>query len=790
MSGSNKLNFAIHEIFWQDCRSDGYYNNLLTSVANRGIRNTGVIVVSSAACCSISHILPLLLVLLFVVAIVVVCSFIFYNCLIKNKNKKKKKSENGIEKATIAIVNDFSSSSSNNNNDNDDKHEESKDKECPWPVVPGAIPIIGNIIPGGSENIAVTFEKWAKLYGDEYGVYICYIGMNKLIILCNNEKITEVEKYRPYIVRRRRNVARALESVSAGGIFTAEGATWKKERKLVGPALNRKNVRDYVSIAKLIASRLVTKWEKHLIINTATQEGSNQEEFNGNNNVVIINNDLLAYSMDIISLVALAKDIDTLRSSSSNSNSNSNSQHGDGTTSDTDHQIGKDIKFIFKRAMMRIFAPFPFWNIPIVGQYIDGSGFAIQRAKKMMKQIIYEHKQNNEEEEQQEQNNQDDNDDEENKSEDENENDSVLQNSQSNSNSNSNTQQQSNSNSKQQTNSKQQSKQNHTKTNVVSYQDRTTKSFLSKILTLSKKENILLTEDRIIGNLLTMFSAGSETTYNVLIVCLYEIAYASDNLQDELYNEIITLFGTNDSDNTNDNDDNKNDNHSDNIGYNVLQSQLPRLRSLMYEVLRMKGPTPIYGAESTKEFYLDGYKQPVDTQFIFMSRYASTIEPNQEDGEDEDGEDTNEPEPEDDSKRNVPKGMMNSPVNEFCPRRWLVVHENKEEEQEECNDYTNDHEHTDTTKRTKTKMHLNVIKPTIKSGFRSYGSSLRVCPGRDLAEMEILVLISYVLNQFHISLKRNHEPLKYVTRIAQTTDSNVELVLKLRKDKKTKETRK
>jgi len=106
--------------------------------------------------------------------------------------------------------------------------------------------------------------------------------------------------------------------VNAGGIFTAEGTIWKKERKLVGPALNRKNVREYVSIAKLIATRLVHKWESQILTVQQQQQiaTTNQEEDEDETKAEIItniNDDLLAYSMDIISLVALAKDIDTLR---------------------------------------------------------------------------------------------------------------------------------------------------------------------------------------------------------------------------------------------------------------------------------------------------------------------------------------------------------------------------------------------------------------------------------------------------------------------------------------------
>jgi len=565
-------------------------------------------------------------------------------------------------------------------------------------------------------------------------------------VLCSNNTLAQAEKYRPYIVRRRRNVSRALESVNAGGIFTAEGTIWKKERKLVGPALNRKNVRDYVSIAKLIASRLVQKWEQQLRVAQQQQQQQQQREQIGttvgladhdheeedettkdNEIITVINDDMLAYSMDIISLVALAKDIDTLRNKNKNMKGIDEKITGD-------VGIGEDIKLIFKKSMQRIFAPFPYWKIPIVGQYLDGAGFSVNRAKKQITQIITEHQQLQREGQEQEQE------------------DTTGSSTSSSTPTVVDTEEQQ---------------------HQISSEDRT-KSFLGKILTLSKTEKVFMSTERIIGNLLTMFSAGSETTYNVLIVCLYEIAIDEGTLQQELYAEILTLFGTS-SDNTDDESDSTSTN---NIEYDDLQTGLPRLRSLMYEILRLKGPTPILGAESvTDEVYIDGYQQPTDTQFILLSRYASTIE------EEVDTNDENENHSKiiDDSKRSVPKGPMNSPVNIFCPRRWLLVNKDNDNETKEEETTTDTNKTRSKSTSTPSPSKLSVLKPTFKSGFRSFGTSLRVCPGRELAEMEVLVLLSYVLRKFDIRVKHNHPPLKYVTRIAQTPDSTVELVLQLRK---------
>merc|ERR1711907_299797 len=418
------------------------------------------------------------------------------------------------------------------------------------------------------------------------------------------------------------------------------------DRKLVGPALNRKNVRDYVTIAKLIASRFVGKWEE---IVAATDDDQV---------VLTINGDLLAYTMDIISLVVLARDLDSLRKNDKYNGF-----------------LGEDIKGMFKGAMFRIFSPIAYWKIPVVGQYLDGCGYKSDRIRRRLHKVIDEHK-------------------------------AIL--------------------------SGDSLEPANEEFEIV--QDRT-KSFLGKILEQAKKDETHLTEERIVGNLLTMFAAGSETTYNTLLVCLYEIAADTTGLQNEIFQEAMTLFEGGSS-KTDDSD----------IGYNELNEGLPRMRSLMYEVLRVKGPSPMLAGESTKEFDLDGSTQPVGTHYILLARLASMVESDQVS---------------DDSERRTPKGPLNSPSKQFCPRRWLT--EGMVEEGKQCS------------------ATLGVTKPTFKTGYRPFGTSVRVCPGRDLAEMEILILLSGILRKFEIRLEEDHPPLTFVTRIAQTPNIDIRLALKPRR---------
>ena len=229
-----------------------------------------------------------------------------------------------------------------------------------------------------------------------------------------------IDKNRPYKVKKRAKVSAALESIlGSAGLFTAEGEEWRKDRRLVGPFLNKNHVKDYTSSVHLVGGRLIDKWEK-------TME---------KDNVVKINSDLFSATVDVISLVAYAKDVNSLISG------------GVGST------MGADIKILLEKSIYRIFSPFPFWKIPIVGQYLDGTGSARSRVLKSLKRIV----------------------------------------------------------------------QDYEASSVSKSAAEKKRSFLGKLIMQSKQENTHIDSDRLIGNLLNFFIAGSETTFNTIGSALYQL---------------------------------------------------------------------------------------------------------------------------------------------------------------------------------------------------------------------------------------------------------------------------
>ena len=509
--------------------------------------------------------------------------------------------------------------------------QKSNNTPHPWPKVPGARFFIGNHLASGIGCIVDSLEEWARQYGSESGVYDCTLFGQTFVVICNEEKASLLDKNRPYKIRKKAEVSAALESIAGCGLFTAEGEEWRKDRRLVGPFLNRNHVKDYMPSLQLVAGRLVDKWEE-------TME---------RDKIVKANSDLMSATLDVISLVAYAKDINSLLS-----------EGGEGS------RMAEDTKHLLGKSMYRILSPFPFWKIPIVGQYLDGSGWARSRVRKSLKRIV----------------------------------------------------------------------QDYETSSVSKSEAENKRSFLGKLIMQSKQENTHVDSDRLIGNLLTFFVAGSETTFVTIGSALYQLCIDETGLQEELAAEALAMKGL-----------------KTGADMDALNDGLPKLRSFMYEVLRIKGPASCMLMENHEPLEMDGVTLPPGTNFFWLLKYVTTLDPSKAQAE-----------------KSTPRGPRGAPLGEFCPRRWLI----------ETNDKDGANNNIDGEDAQGTK--LSVTTPSFQTGFRAFGSSLRVCPGRGLAEVQIMVFLAYIISKFEVELQKGHPEVKLVTKIAQALDTDVQLVLKPR----------
>ena len=156
----------------------------------------------------------------------------------------------------------------------------------------------------------------------------------------------------------RRNIREAASSIGATGIFAAEQDQWTMEHKLVRPALNRSNVQEHLTVRSQMADRLVKKWAEQCDETTTTATGIVRD----------IQVDLGNITADSISVVTLDQDFDFLNH--------------------PDSREASDVQKIMEGGLARTLSPVAYWRVPVIGQYLDGLGFAIDRVRKMMDRVV------------------------------------------------------------------------------------------------------------------------------------------------------------------------------------------------------------------------------------------------------------------------------------------------------------------------------------------------------------------------------------------------------------------
>mmetsp|Transcript_26542 Transcript_26542/g.40748 ORF Transcript_26542/g.40748 Transcript_26542/m.40748 type:complete len:376 (+) Transcript_26542:1-1128(+) len=195
----------------------------------------------------------------------------------------------------------------------------------------------------------------------------------------------------------------------------------------------------------MVSERLVQKWK------TNCQDGTPVE----------VTSELFKVAMDMISLIAYGQDLDTLR----------NEQN----------IVKKDVSTMFGYVLKRALSPLPYWKVPLIGQYIDGCGWALSRMTKLLNSYVDQFEQ------------------------------------------------------------KQHSLATTTTTTTTTNPENDAETVLEKMLGMLKKDDTKMKRDRMIGNLLTLFFAAIDTVSTSMSIALWKLAEDNTGLQDELAQEIIEL---------------------------------------------------------------------------------------------------------------------------------------------------------------------------------------------------------------------------------------------------------
>ena len=155
---------------------------------------------------------------------------------------------------------------------------------------PRGWPLVGNLFQLKVTQLQTILEQWADTYGP---LYTFRLGRKPVVVLAAPDLIQAVLRQRPETFRRMDVIAQVLEDVGGHGLFAAEGTAWRRQRRVVMPALSLPHVRQFFPILTAATAGLKTRWDR------AARTGA----------VVDMPADLMRYTVEVITRVTFGDDL-------------------------------------------------------------------------------------------------------------------------------------------------------------------------------------------------------------------------------------------------------------------------------------------------------------------------------------------------------------------------------------------------------------------------------------------------------------------------------------------------
>ncbi|MGA7817968.1 cytochrome P450 [Caballeronia sp.] len=188
---------------------------------------------------------------------------------------------------------------------------------------PQGLPGLGNFFQLAPAKLHLTLEQWAAKLGSPFRVQLGTIPMT---VWTQTELFQTVMRERPNRYRRFAPIESVLAELGGNGLFSAEGAAWEPQRRLVMQALSISNIKSFYPTLAAITERLRVRLQR------AASEGRTVE----------MTEELKRYTVDVTSALAFGEDPHTLEQ-----------QHD---------VIQEHLELIPPALMRRVVALFPYWR--------------------------------------------------------------------------------------------------------------------------------------------------------------------------------------------------------------------------------------------------------------------------------------------------------------------------------------------------------------------------------------------------------------------------------------------
>lgn len=218
---------------------------------------------------------------------------------------------------------------------------------------PKGLPLLGSahkLVPVSRSHLA--FERWGREYGPIFRVDV---GPRLVIGINDEEAINAILRDRPTGFRRWSDVQLIIKEINEAvpemkdtppAVFAAEGAEWKRQRRLVVTALNKDHLHRYFGVVRTATERLHGRLRRDARTAKA----------------VAISDALTSFTVDVTSALAFGHDLNTL-------------EQGDG-------ELQRHIQRVLTMSGHRITAALPYWRLFKLpaDRALDRSMVAVYRA--------------------------------------------------------------------------------------------------------------------------------------------------------------------------------------------------------------------------------------------------------------------------------------------------------------------------------------------------------------------------------------------------------------------------
>ena len=122
---------------------------------------------------------------------------------------------------------------------------------------PKGLPLLGNLFQLQLDRLPRDLEAWADHFGP---VYAFSMGRRPVVVVGDPAAILTVLRDRPDGYRRLSAIGTVNRELGIGGVFSAEGNVWRRQRRRVAAGLEPAQVRRFLPRLNRIIDRLRRRW--------------------------------------------------------------------------------------------------------------------------------------------------------------------------------------------------------------------------------------------------------------------------------------------------------------------------------------------------------------------------------------------------------------------------------------------------------------------------------------------------------------------------------------------------